>query len=121
MTISEFKTMEKRARALRGQIERLTSEAYRITPTLSGMPGSAGSSDKIGAAVAAITDLKDKLSELEREMSTQLSKLHCDIDEENCIYMFLACRYSWRKIAWITTGRSDTADSIRKRCNRYEW
>ena len=92
-----------------------------VTPALTGMPGSGQMSDKIGSCITEIDETEQELKRLIAIRDESLRRLSKDIDEENCIYLFLVRRYSWRRIAQITDGRLDTVASIKKRCYKYEW
>lgn len=121
MTIREIKSMNRRISQLMRKLERLKSDAFNVTPSLSGMPGSENVSDKLGAAVAEIADIEGEIAALTGARNAELSRLSVDVDEENCIYLFLVRGYTWRRIAQITNGRMDTVNSIKKRCYKYEW
>lgn len=121
MTIREIKSMNRLIERLSRKAEMLRSSVLNTSPSLSSAPGGSGVSDKIGKCVAEIADIEQTLNELKKYRDAELRRLSKDIDEEVCIYLFLVRRYTWRKIARITDGRADTAESIRKRCYRYKW
>lgn len=121
MTIREIKVINRRIDNLCSKVVRLRSEVVNVTPALTGMPGGNGDSDAIGRNVAAITDAENLIKELIEYRSRELEKLSKDVFEENCIYLFLVERRSWRYIATKITGRPDTAESIKKRCYRHSW
>lgn len=121
MNIRKIKEMNKQISQLMRKRERLRSDAFHVTPSLSGMPGSENVADKLGAVVAEIADTEQEIIRLTEQRDTELNRLSLDVDEENCIYLFLVRRYSWRRIAQITGGRMDTVGSIKMRCYRYEW
>lgn len=121
MNIREIKENDRKIAALSRKLERLKADALNVTPTLTGMPGSGQMSDKIGSCIAEIDDTEQELKRLIAIRDKSLRRLSKDIDEENCIYLFLVRRYSWRRIAQITDGRLDTVASIKKRCYKYEW
>ena len=121
MTVREMKQMNSEIKKLLKKRERLRLTSENISPNISGMPPSGSSPDKIGIAVAEIDDVDCQLSQLRALRDYYLGKLSMDNDTELCIWLHLARGYSWRKIANLTDGRPDTADSIRKRCNRYVW
>ncbi len=121
MTIREFKRINKQISKLERKLERLKAEAVNSSPSLSGMPGNDNVSDKIGKCVAEIADVEKEISKLSADRNYALGRLSADIDEENCIYLFLVKNYTWEKIAQIADGRPDTADSIRMRCAKHQW
>ena len=85
------------------------------------MPGNQNVSDRIGRCVSEIADIERTMNDLISQRDHEFRRLSKEIFEENCIYLFLVRRYSWRKIAQRMTGRVDAADSIRKKCYRYKW
>ena len=52
---------QRRERVLAEEVERLRAEAERVTPLLSGMPGSGPNADKLPAAVGRIIDAQQQL------------------------------------------------------------
>ena len=121
MTLSELKSLQKRIERLRSKRARLRSEAQKVTPTLSGMPPSDSGSDKVGEAVAQIADISAEIDALTAEYNSHVSRLSRDKFVENCIFLRLVKRMSWRRVAFEVTGRADTEQSIIKRCQRYFW
>lgn len=121
MTISEIKSMNKRISQLSARLARLRAEAVNISPSVSDMPMNVTDQDKLGRCVAEISDTEREFSELRARRDIELDRLSKDIAEENCIWLFLVKRYTWRHIAQLIDGRPDTADSIRMRCYRYKW
>ena len=61
LTAKEIKQINKEISRLRAKAIRLESEAFKITPTLSDMPGANGVSDKVGNAVSQITDIQREI------------------------------------------------------------
>lgn len=123
MTIREIKELNRLISTLSHKKERIKAEMLKTSPVLSGLPGTSNGShqDKIGKCVAEISDLETRIAQLKARRESELSRLSKDIDEENCIYLFLVENYTWLKIAQITDGRLDTVNSIKKRCYRHEW
>ena len=121
MTIREIKSMNRLIERLSRKAEMLRSSVLNTSPSLSSAPGGSGVSDKVGKCVAEIADIEHTLNEVKKVRDAELRRLSKDIDEEVCIYLFLVRHYTWRRIARITDGRADTAESIRKRCYRYKW
>ncbi len=120
MTIREIKDINRQISKLSLKLERLNSEMLDISPSLSDMPASGGVSDKIGKCVTEIADLEKNIADLKAKRDYELSRLSKDVDEENCIYLFLVRHYSWAKIA-IQTGGINSPDNIRMKCTNYEW
>lgn len=120
MTIKEIKKINKEIARLQSKIARLQGEAVKITPSLSDEPRTGNVSDKIGNAVTQIADAQQRIQELRAERNAAYERLSRDVFEENCIVMRLFLHYSWTKIA-LLIGGDNTADSIRKMCERYSW
>ena len=121
MTLSELKSLQKRIERLRSKRARLRSEAQKVTPSLSGMPPSDNGSDKVGTAVAQIADISAEIDALTAEYQVHINRLSREQFVENCIFLRMVKRMSWRRIAFEVTGRSDTEYSIKMRCYRYRW
>lgn len=121
MTIREIKAINRRIDDLCAKVVRLRSEMNNVAPLLTGMPGGGGDTDAIGKKVAAIVDAENSIKELINFRNCELGRLSRDVFEENCIYLFLVRKLTWRRIATEITGRPDTADSIRMRCKDYKW
>lgn len=122
MTIKELKAIKKRIKLLRLQLELPKSAADSTTANITATPHSKSTiSDKVGRNTANMADLQDELQQLTAEYNDAINRLSYDVDEENCIYLFLVRRYTWRRIAQIADDRFDTANAIKKRCERHEW
>ena len=121
MTLSELKSLQKRIDRLRSKRAWLQANAQNITQSLSGMPSGGGDSDKLGMAVAQIADIDAEISALTAEYKAHLSRLSCESFVENCIFLHIVKKMSWRRVAFEVTGRADTEQSIIKRCQRYSW
>ena len=120
MTAKEIKHINKEISRLKAKVIRLESEATNTAPKLSDVPCGGGASDKIGNAVTQITDIQREIQNLEILRNSALNRLSRDIFEENCLFMRLSLHYSWNKIA-MQVGGNNTADGIRKICERYSW
>lgn len=120
LTAKEIKHINKEISRLKAKAIRLENEATNTAVKLSDMPGSDGSSDKIGNTVTQIADIQREIQNLEILRNSELNRLSRDIFEENCLFMRLSLHYSWAKIA-IQVGGNNTADGIRKMCERYSW
>lgn len=120
MTAKRIKQINKEISRLKAKVVRLESEATNTAPKLSDSPGAGSVSDKIGNAVTQITDIQREIQNLEILRNSALNRLSRDIFEENCLFMRLSLHYSWNKIA-MQVGGNNTADGIRKICERYSW
>lgn len=120
MTAKKIKHINKEISRLKAKVIRLESEATNTAVKLSDTPGGGNVSDKIGNAVTQITDIQREIQNLEILRNSALNRLSRDIFEENCLFMRLSLHYSWTKIA-LKVGGNNTADGIRKVCERYSW
>lgn len=120
MTAKEIKHINKEISRLKAKVIRLENEATNTSVKLSDMPGSDGSSDKIGNTVAQIADIQREIQNLEILRNSALNRLSRDIFEENCLFMHFCLKYSWTKIA-VITGGINSPDNIRIRCSNYKW
>lgn len=120
MTAKEIKNINKEISRLKAKVIRLESEAVNITAKMSDTPVVGSANDKIGNAVAEITDIQREIQNLEILRNSALNRLSRDIFEENCLFMRLSLHYSWTKIA-VQVGGNNTVDSIKKMCYRYHW
>lgn len=120
LTAKEIKYINKEISRLKAKVIRLENETTNTSVKLSDMPGSDGSSDKIGNIVAQIADIQREIQRLEILRNSALNRLSRDIFEENCLFMRLSLRYSWAKIA-VQVGGNNTADGIRMMCERHSW
>lgn len=120
LTIKEIKKINKEISRLKTKAIRLESEATKVTQTLSDMPGAGNASDKVGNIATQVADIQREIQNLEILRNSALNRLSKDIFEENCLFMRLSLRYSWTKIA-LQVGGNNTADGIRKVCERYSW
>lgn len=120
MTAKKIKLINKEISRLKAKVIRLENEATNTAPKLSDSPGGGSVSDKIGNAVTQITDIQREIQNLEILRNSALNRLSRDIFEENCLFMRLSLHYSWNKIA-LQVGGNNTADGIRKICERYSW
>ncbi len=120
MTAKDIKHINKEISRLRAKVVRLESEAVNTTAKMSDTPAVGCATDKIGNAVTEITDIQREIQNLEILRNSALNRLSRDIFEENCLFMRLSLHYSWTKIA-VQVGGNNTADGIRKICDRYSW
>lgn len=121
MTVREMKAINKQISRLKSKLERLRAEAVNISPKLSAVPPSRSVSDKISANISEIADTEQQLNQAKALREYHLNRLSVENETENYIWLHLARGFSWQKIANLTDGRPDTADSIRMRCRRYFW
>lgn len=120
MNLKELKALDKRVKRLREQIEHLQAAAYSTTSSFSASAHSKGTiHDKVGMNAAKIADLTAELDKLTKERNAALNSLSYEVDAANCIFLHVACGYSWKRIAEL--GEDDTADAVKAMCRRYEW
>lgn len=120
LTVKDIKNINKDISKLRSKIARLEGEATNTSPNISGMPVANSTSDKVGDAVTQIVDTQKQIQNLEILRNSALNRLSRDVMEENCIFMRFSLNYSWTRIA-MECGGNNTADSVRKMCDRYKW
>lgn len=121
MTLRELRSLQKRIDRLRSKRAWLRSNAQNVTPSLSGMPSGGGDSDKLGSTVAQIADIDAEIGALTAEYNAHIKRLSSDVFEESCILLHIVRGMTWRRIAFVVSGRADTEHSIKKRCQRYSW
>lgn len=120
MTAKEIKNIDKEISRLCSKRARLESAVENTSPKLTGMPPAGGASDKVGAAVAQLADINNDIQKLRKRKESELERLDRDKFIENCLYLRLALRCSWAKIA-VKTGGINSPDNIRMMCKKYEW
>ena len=120
LTIREIKKINREISQLKSKLIRLDAEATKTTQTISDMPGVVSVSDKVGNMATQIADIQREIQNLEIYRNSALNRLSNDKFEENCLFMRLSLRYSWTKIA-LQVGGDNTADGVRKLCERYSW
>lgn len=118
ITINEIKFINKEIQRLNAKLVRLESEAYSTTPKLNDAPPGGGGTDKVGALVSQITDVKIDIQALVLKRDMALNLLSREKFEENCIYMRLKLHYSWARVA-AAVGSS--VEGVKKMCYRYSW
>lgn len=120
MTVKDIKNIDKNISNFRSKIARIEGEAMNTSPNTSGMPSANSVSDKVGGSVAQIVDIQKEIQNLEILRNSALNRLSRDVFEENCIFMRFSLKYSWTRIA-MECGGNNTADGVRKMCERYKW
>lgn len=121
MTLKELKAISDEIGRLLKKIESLRSMVTNTAPKFSSVPASDGNSDKLGTTVVEIVQAEREIERLRNLRKFYLDRLSKDNEIECCIWLHIARGYSWRKIANLSDGRPDTADSIRMKCYRYKW
>ena len=120
MNLKELKALDKRVKRLREQIKHLQAAAYCTTSSFSASAHGKGTiPDKVGMNAAKIADLTVELDKLTKERNAALNSLSYEVDAANCIYLHVACGYSWQQIADLVDR--DTADAVKAMCKRYKW
>lgn len=106
------------------KILELKEMATNITSNNSGMPRGSNTTNKTEAAVAAIIDytsLLEKAIQNKIEQEIIINTFILDIDDaqlRQIMYLRFIKRLSWQAVA-SRIGGGNTADGVRKRCNRY--
>lgn len=116
----------RRERELAQEVERLRSEAARVTPLLSGMPGGAGDGNKLPRAVEGIVQAQQELQAqinhcgaIRREVVAALEQISNPRDHEILRRRYLMGQ-RWEKIAtemyleyrWIIRRHKKAINSI---------
>lgn len=104
----------------------MQAAAVCISPSLSASRKAKGTTcDQVGRNAAGIADIKAELDTLTAELDAAVNGLSYDEDEACCIALHVVHGYSWKRIADIGSGdpygNHETADAIRRRCERYKW
>lgn len=106
------------------KIDELREIAEKITPSLTGMPRGGGVGDKVGENATAIamyeTLLQDAIirrTEQEKKIFEYILKID-DAQLRRIMYLRFIELKTWQQIA-NKIGGHNTADGVRKRCNRY--
>ena len=119
MTYGEIKQKQKKISQLNTKIAVLRANAEGTTQQLSQAPSSSGAKDKVGDSATLITHYESTIDNIKSEIDAAIDALPNTI-EGNCIRLRCKKKYSWTKLAYIAGG-NNTADSIKKRCYRYDW
>lgn len=120
MTAKEIKEINREISRLRAKIIRISAEADNTSAKLSDLPSGGQTSDKVGNAVVQIADIQKEIQNLEIRRNSALNSLSRDDFVENCLFMHLSLKYSWKKIAKVAGG-INTPDNIRIMCSRHRW
>ena len=127
MTLKELYSLyyiEQEIKEYELKIVELREMATSITQNYSGMPSGGNVSDKVGKAATAIaqyTEMLDKVIQQKVEQSIKINAFILDIDDaqlRQIMYLRFIKRLSWQAVA-SRIGGGNTADGVRKRCNRY--
>lgn len=127
MTIKELYSLyyiEQEIKEYELKIVELRELAENISPSYSGMPSSGKVSDKVGNAAAAIVEYTKMLEDAIQqkiEQSIKINDFILNIDDaqlRQIMFLRFVKRLSWQAVA-NRIGGGNTADGVRKRCNRY--
>lgn len=127
MTIKELYSLwyiEQEIKEYELKIVELREMATNVTPNLTGMPSGNNISDKVGKAATAIVEYINLLEEAIQQKIEQSIKINAfilDIDDaqlRQIMFLRFVKRLTWQQVA-NRIGGGNTADGVRKRCNRY--
>lgn len=127
MTIKELYSLyyiEQEIKEYELKILELREMATNITANYTGMTGGGNVSDKVGNATAAIVqyiEMLEKAIQQKIEQSIKINAFILDVDDaqlRQIMFLRFVKQMSWQCIA-NRIGGGNTADGVRKRCNRY--
>ena len=127
MTIGELNNLryiEKEITLLQERIEELETEAARVTPILTGLPGKGSCGDRIGAVVEQIIEEKEKLEaalqqrQEERRKAMRFINSIADSQLRTIFILRFVAGKSWNEVANYIGG-GNTESSVRMHVYRY--
>lgn len=122
--LSQLYYLDKLIRRDEQRLEQMRAQLTDTTPKLSGMPGRAGVSDKVGEAVPLIVDLARKIEQDREEFERSKAELECYLRriEDTQTRLIFILRFvdlkSWEEVA-KTIGGNNTEGSVKQACYRY--
>ena len=127
ITISDLNNLrhiEKEITLLQERIEELETEAARVTPILTGLPGKGSGGDRIGAVVEQLVEEKEKLEaalQQRQEERRKAMRFINSIDDSQLRTIFVlrfVTGKSWNEVADYIGG-GNTESSVRMKVFRY--
>ena len=122
--LNNLRYIDKEIKLLQERIEELETEAARVTPILTGLPGKGSGGDRIGAVVEQLVEEKEKLEAAlhrrQEERRKEMRFINSIVDSQlRTIFVlrFVAGK-SWNEVADYIGG-GNTESSVRMKVFRY--
>lgn len=122
--LNNLRYIEKEIKLLQERIEELETEAARVTPILTGLPGKGSGGDRIGAVVEQIIEEKEKLEaalqqrQEERRKAMRFINSIADSQLRTIFILRFVAGKSWNEVADYIGG-GNTESSVRMKVFRY--
>ena len=122
--LNNLRYIDKEIKLLQERIEELETEAARVTPILTGLPGKGSGGDRIGAVVEQIIEEKEKLEAVlqhrqeERRKAMRFINSITDSQLRTIFILRFVAGKSWNEVADYIGG-GNTEKSVWVRAYRY--
>lgn len=122
--LNNLRYIDKEIKLLQERIEKLETEAARVTPILTGLPGKGSGGDRIGAVVEQIIEEKEKLEaalqqrQEERRKAMRFINSIADSQLRTIFILRFVAGKSWNEVADYIGG-GNTEKSVWVRAYRY--
>lgn len=122
--LNNLRYIDKEIKLLQERIEELETEAARMTPILTGLPGKGSGGDRIGAVVEQIIEEKEKLEaalqqrQEERRKAMRFINSIADSQLRTIFILRFVAGKSWNEVANYIGG-GNTESSVRMHVYRY--
>ena len=122
--LNNLRYIDKEIKLLKERIEELETEAARMTPILTGLPGKGSGGDRIGAVVEQIIEEKEKLEaalqqrQEERRKAMRFINSIADSQLRTILVLRFVAGKSWNEVADYIGG-GNTESSVRMKVFRY--
>lgn len=122
--LNNLRYIEKEIKLLQERIEELETEAARVTPILTGLPGKGSGGDRIGAVVEQLVEEKEKLEAVlqhrqeERRKAMRFINSIADSQLRTIFILRFVSGKSWNEVADYIGG-GNTEKSVWVRAYRY--
>lgn len=122
--LNNLRYIDKEIKLLKERIEELETEAARMTPILTGLPGKGSGGDRIGAVVEQIIEEKEKLEaalqqrQEERRKAMRFINSIADSQLRTIFVLRFVAGKSWNEVADYIGG-GNTESSVRMKVFRY--